>query len=171
MQPLVFTETQTYGVLFDVISVSALLLALFIFWRYSSWDAMKKTASGKRGSLDGTFLARMNKKLLFAIFAAPFIIVVIYFTTVRLETRIDAKGIQYQMFPAQWHATYIPWSMIEHAEVRDEIVYSRYATPYDVYSIADKSGLYIFLTNGKRLIIGTQKPDEVFRAIFQRHSY
>jgi hypothetical protein len=161
-----FTETQCYSVVFDVIISSVLLTILVIFWRNYDWDSSKKPGRNK-GLLYGTLLGRINEKLLFIIFASPFVILVGFFTTEKLETRIDEYGIHYKMFPVQWNERTVGWNEIYRTEVRDYIIYSRTVAAYEVYSIDDKYGLYIFLHNGKKVIIGTKKPDEITRALWQ----
>ncbi len=161
-----FTETQTHSLLFLLLAPCALLSVIFMFWRYGNWNVFKRSI-GNRGSLEGTPLDRMNKKLLFAICLSPFAFIMLYFMLTKLDTRIDEAGIHYRLFPAQWHENVIPWSDIYKTELRDVIIYPRYVTTYETYAVSDKYGLYLFLTDGRRLIIGTKKPDEIEQAIAQ----
>ncbi len=163
-----FIETQKYSVLPLVAITCVLVSVIFIFLRYGSWTALKKTVARRTGgSLDGTPVDRMNKKLLFALCLSPFALIVVYFMLIRLDTRIDEQGVHYKMWPSQWDERTIGWDQIRRTELRDNIVGgSRYSgIQYEVYSIDDKYGLYLFLRNSKILIIGTKKPDEITRAI------
>ena len=161
-----FTETQHYSYLSDAIVISAVIAFIVILYRYGSWDAVFKDATRRRGSLEGTVLTRMNRKLLFLIFAGPFLLLFVYFITERLDTRIDESGIHYQLFPAQWSERSIPWNQVNNAMVKNYIVYTRARAPF-IYSISDKYGLYIYLRDGTKLIIGTRKPTELSNAIEQ----
>ena len=164
---VVFAETQRYSIVFDAIISFVLLFFIFICWHYYDWGSMKKNPGGK-GLLSGTLLGRMNEKLLFIICTSPFVLLDCYFVREKLETRIDGQGIHYRMRPAQWKERTIGWNQIYWTEVKDYIVYSRSSGAY-TYSIDDKYGLYIYLHDGSKLIIGTKRPDELMQAVRQYH--
>ena len=138
-----FTESQSYSLLFDVLTVSVILGMIALTWKYVE-----------------------NKKYILYV-SIPFVLLAGYFMVEKLETRIDQEGISYKMFPAQFVEKRIEWGQIADASVRDHIVYSRTHFEYDVYSINDKYGLYIILKDGSKIILGTKKPAEMKIAIMQ----
>ena len=77
------------------------------------------------------------------------------------------------MLPFQRKEKIIEWEQIENIQVRNYILYpgKTFTTgSFEVYTIFDEYGLYIFLKNGRKLIIGTKKPDEVRKILKQFHS-
>lgn len=93
----------------------------------------------------------------------------------RLESRIDAEGVHYKYFPFfGWRVK--RWSAIETAEVR---IYS----PIGEFggwglrlgwfgkgwamNVAGDKGIQLVLKNGKRLLIGTQRPEAAAAALLQ----
>jgi len=163
----VFSEAQRYSLVFDVVISFVLLSFIFICWRYYDWDSLRK-GDKKKGLLYGTFLARVNERLLFIICASPFILLDGYFVTEKLDTRIDEYGIHYKMQPTQWEEQTIGWDQINRIERIDHVMdmTRRYAT-YDLYSINDEYGVFIYLHDGRKVVIGTKKPDELTHAISQ----
>ncbi len=99
-----------------------------------------------------------------AIFALFQLGMLIFFRMLRLDTKIDKKSIRIQFWPFRQRE--IEWSKIAYAKV---INYGfvggwgiRYGTKYGtVYNVRGKMGLRIELFSGKKLCIGTQKPEEL----------
>jgi hypothetical protein len=131
-----FTEIQSYGWLFNITAVSLLTAVFLLIWRF----AEKKS---------------------YVLFIIPFALLIGYFMVEKLETRIDESGIHYRMFPIQLAEKNIAWSEAVSVSIKDQIIYSRVVSRYDVYSIDDKYGIYINLMYSKSMIIGTKKPDEI----------
>lgn len=90
--------------------------------------------------------------------------------SLRLRTRIDEEGVHYQMRLIHWKERTIPWSEIDQVYVRE---YSpimeyggwgiRYGLKGRAYNVKGNKGIQIILKNGKRLLLGTQLPDEASR--------
>lgn len=83
---------------------------------------------------------------------------------IRLRTRIDESGIAMHFFPfvkRKWR-----WADVKSAEVLDYgfvggwgiRLWTAYGT---VYNIRGSKGLALQLDNGKKVLIGTQKPEEL----------
>lgn len=97
-------------------------------------------------------------------------LVIILFLILRLKTTVDANGIHMHYFPLLKKE--ISWEEIAQAELvhysfREILGWgirfsSRYGT---VYNVRGKTGLAITLTNGKKFMIGTQKPEALQAAI------
>jgi len=130
-----FTETQTAGWLFNIV-VSALTLAVVILF----WNRLKKPE--------------------YRWFMLPFILLVISFMLQWLNTRIDDSGIHYRMFPFQRAERTIPWQQIDRIYISNKINYPRYHQLYNTYTILNTWGIFIYLNDGSRIILGTHKPLE-----------
>ncbi|MCD6011491.1 MAG: hypothetical protein K0Q79_1353 [Flavipsychrobacter sp.] len=96
----------------------------------------------------------------------------IYFVSRKLETHIDKTGIYYKMSPAWYGAQYLSWDSISTVSVQRMY---RYTTrmPAKAYSITGKYAVFIRTENDKRIILGTQHPDEMNAALlkFSRARY
>ncbi len=91
------------------------------------------------------------------------LLAILLLLTCRLDTRYDNISIRYRFWP------FIRWRTIDWADVSTATV-----TQYDfvgygirwnfgewVYNIAGNQGLRIETSAGKRILIGTQRPDEL----------
>lgn len=86
----------------------------------------------------------------------------------KLTTRIDKDGIYFRLFPFQLRSRRIPWRKIESIEVRK---YSpikefggwglRWSRNGKAYSVRGSEGIQLILKDKKRILIGTQMPEEV----------
>jgi len=98
------------------------------------------------------------------IFCAVIIFTIILFSILKLTTTINQSGIYIKYFP--FINKEIAWNDIKSAEV---IKYNfvggwgiRLLTKYGtVYNVKGNKGLAIELKNGKKLLIGTQKEEEL----------
>ncbi|GAB3997507.1 hypothetical protein GCM10028807_42900 [Spirosoma daeguense] len=82
----------------------------------------------------------------------------------RLDTRLDAEGIHYRVFPI------LPWRTITWTAVKSATV-TQYGfvgygirlgfDGYWIYNVAGNKGIRIVRTNGSKLTIGTQRPNDV----------
>lgn len=83
----------------------------------------------------------------------------------RLDTRYDAQGVRYRVWPFMTWRT-IRWSEIRRASV-SQYDYVGYGIRWNfgeggwVYNVAGNQGLRILTTAGKRIVMGTQRPDEL----------
>lgn len=103
------------------------------------------------------------------------LVVCIFFFFIRLETNIDGTGIQYRFFPVQLSYRKIDWSEVAEVYVRKYSPLGEYGgwgirmsagKNGWAYNIAGNMGLQIVKRDGKKLLIGTQKPDEL-KALLQ----
>jgi hypothetical protein len=86
---------------------------------------------------------------------------------IKLETRIDEKGIQYKYFP------FIKWRLIEKRKIREAKVVSfspltdhggwgiKGNKTTKAYTVIGDTGLSIDVGEKKKILIGTQKPKEL----------
>jgi hypothetical protein len=94
--------------------------------------------------------------------------------TLRLETRLDAAGIHYRLFPLQWAWRSRPWAEVAQAYVRAYDPLAEYggwglkgSRSNRAYNIAGDQGLQLVLRDGNRLLLGTQRPAEITRVLSQ----
>jgi len=109
-------------------------------------------------------------------FALAIIIgLIIFFRIITLHTRVDARGVSWRFSPLHRKEKHISWEEINKAEVMKYhpiLDYGgwgyRLGIAGKAYSVAGKYGLKLILHNGKKLLIGTQKPDEMKRILQQQ---
>lgn len=108
---------------------------------------------------------------LIASFLGP-LVLIIFFLSLTLHTRIDHEGIIYRFFPVHRKARLIKWDDIAEVEVRKYKPILEYGgwgfrtgRNGRALNTSGNMGLQIVFNNGKRLLIGTQKPEELKRAL------
>jgi hypothetical protein len=94
----------------------------------------------------------------------------------RLDTEIKSDGIYFRFYPFQWSYKRITWDNISNAFVRQYSPIGEYGGwglrlgifgKGRAYNVSGNKGLQLVYTNGKRFLLGTQKPDEVERTLKQ----
>lgn len=90
------------------------------------------------------------------------------FGAASLQTRIDDRGIHYRFFPFHRRVRHIAWEDLESLEV---ITYKpirdyggwgiRYGKTGKAYNTSGDKGLQLVFRNGKRLLIGTNRAEEM----------
>lgn len=86
----------------------------------------------------------------------------------RMHTEIDEDSVRFKNGLLGEHV--IEWSNIEHAEMLDYGFVGGYGvrigTKYGtVYNVKGRMGLALVLKSGKKLLIGTQRPDEMIEIV------
>ncbi len=97
----------------------------------------------------------------------------IFFFLIKLQTRIDANGVQMHYYP--FSKKQFNWSDIASAEVVDYGFVGgwglRYSVKYGtVYNISGKKGLALVLKNGQKICIGTQREAEI-QAVIENYQF
>jgi hypothetical protein len=103
----------------------------------------------------------------------PVLLVAGLFAWLRLDTRLDAQGLTYRMRPLGW--TRLDWSQIRTAQVRTYSPLGEYGgwgirglfAQNRALNVAGSQGLQLELTDGRRLLLGTQRPEELQQALAQ----
>jgi hypothetical protein len=92
----------------------------------------------------------------------------------RLETRLDAAGVHYRLFPLQWAWHSRPWTEVAQAYVRSYDPLGEYggwglkgSRSNRAYNISGDQGLQLVLRDGNRLLLGTQRPAEITQVLSQ----
>ena len=90
------------------------------------------------------------------------------FGSLKLSTAIDDTGISYRFFPFHLKYRIIHWNEIEEFEVvtyKPVVDYGgwgiRYGKKGRAYNVSGDKGLELILKNGRRLLIGTQKEQQL----------
>ena len=147
-QPLIFT-----GLAIAFILVSGAT--------YSEWNpAENETLSSKLATLSGVIII---------------LLVALLFLFLKLKTRIDEFGIHYHFFPFQLKHKTISWDLIANCYVRKYEAFTEYGGWGMKFSFFKKRGkcvttkgnigLQLELKNGKKLLIGTQRKNEIQSAL------
>jgi hypothetical protein len=156
----VFMEEQKFNLLLIIIIHSIAFFVIGITTHYN-WSVNSTTSlSEKIGALSGL------------IFVA---LIAIMFLFMKLKTRIDENGIQYQFSPFRLKYELLTWEDISKVYLRKYdaiseyggwgIKFSFFGRKSKSYTAKGNIGLQIELKNGNKVLIGTQKKDELQRAI------
>ncbi len=89
--------------------------------------------------------------------------VIILFWTIKLETKIKEDGIYIRFFPLL-KTKFYSWDTIEKAVVKKYnplLDYGGWGIRLGAYNISGNMGLQLEFVNGTKLLIGTQKPEEI----------
>jgi len=92
--------------------------------------------------------------------------------SLKLKTRINDKGIYYRFYPFQFKETFIEWHELKDAYMREYNSFYEYGgwgirigsskVGKAINTTASgKTGLQLKFNNGKLLLIGTRKPEEI----------
>ncbi|MBF9141972.1 hypothetical protein [Hymenobacter properus] len=94
--------------------------------------------------------------------------------TLRLETRLDAAGVHYRLFPLQLTWRSRPWTELAAAYVRSYDPLGEYggwglkgSQSNRALNISGDQGLQLELRDGSRLLLGTQRPAEITQVLEQ----
>ena len=103
---------------------------------------------------------------------ALMVVPLVLLSSFKLFTRIDDEGIHFRMRPFHWRWKTIPWDEVDQVYVRK---YSpvkeyggwgiRFGPAGTAYNVRGSYGIQIVRKNGRRILIGTQHPEEASREI------
>jgi hypothetical protein len=91
----------------------------------------------------------------------------------KLELRIDSDGLNYRFYPFMIKYRHIApgeilnWQVRKYSPLKEYGGWGiRYSTSRGwAYNVSGNMGLQLELVNGKRILFGTRKPDEINRAM------
>jgi membrane protease YdiL (CAAX protease family) len=95
----------------------------------------------------------------------------------KLTTKIDEKGIHYQFYPFHFSMKLIPWNKISKAGIRTYFPISEFGGwglkggfffnkgRGKAINVSGDIGIQLILKNGEKILIGTQKKEEVTRVL------
>lgn len=160
MSEILFSEKQYFRQYW----IWIVLMAMNLFALYTTWSQLY------RGVPVGNHPAS-DPELLF--FIALMLLINLLFAMMRLESTIDEEGIHYRFFPFIGMRT-IRWDEISEVQVRKYnplLEYGGWGIRIGLFgkggalNVSGNMGLQINMKNGKRLLIGTQKPEELEKVI------
>lgn len=156
---LVFSETQK----FDQWWLWLILIGLnglFVFGVFT-----QIIAGGKFGNLSATDI------VLLAVTIFMFLLNILFFNF-RLETRIQTDGIYVRFFPFHKSFKHYSWDVIDQSYVRKYSPVREYGgwgirtgQKGEAFNISGNQGLELEFKDGGRLLIGTNKPEELSAAL------
>ena len=94
----------------------------------------------------------------------------------RLDTQVKNDGIYVRLFPLQLYFRFFPWNNLSECFVREYNPVADYGGwglrlglfgKGTAYNISGNKGLQLQFNNNKKLLIGTQKPEELQQVINQ----
>ena len=102
------------------------------------------------------------------------ILLFLLFIWLKLETSLDIHGISYRMRPFKWH--YLPWSDVQRAYLKEYSPISEfggwgikgYSRKNMAFNVSGNQGLQLELTDGRRILLGTQQPEKLRHALERR---
>jgi len=108
---------------------------------------------------------------LIATFLGP-LVLIIFFLSLTLHTRIDHDGITYRFFPVHRKEKEIKWDEVAEVTVRKYKPILEYGgwgfrtgRNGKALNTSGNMGMQIVFKNGKKLLIGTQKPEELTKIL------
>lgn len=156
----VFTEEQKFRQPLVYVVLSIGLIAT-IFAVASDWESIVQGDMGdKIGALSGLIIV---------------LLVILLFIKLKLKTRIDEKGVFYQFAPFHLTLKLIPWNNISKCFIRKYSAikeYGGWGMKFNFFKNKGKSyttsgniGLQLELKNGKKILIGSLKENELQRVL------
>ena len=91
-----------------------------------------------------------------------------FFLILKLETTIDEKGIHYRFYPLKPTLKTTDWNTINKVYIRKYnpvLEYGGWGIKRGARNVKGNIGLQLELKNGKKLLIGTQKKEEMERVL------
>lgn len=106
--------------------------------------------------------------------AAISLLITIFILSIRLDTQIKTDGIYVKFFPLQTSFRFFTWNSLQKCYVRKYSPIAEYGGwgwrlglfgKGVCYNISGNQGLQLVFMNGKKLLIGTQKPEAVTEVV------
>ena len=126
-----------------------------------------------RGEVVGNSAAHNGALLTATAFS---LMVTVFVLSIRLDTEIRSDGIYVRMFPIQFSYKVITWATVGRCYLRTYKPIAEYGGwgmrwglggKGMAYTISGNQGLQVEYSPNKKLLIGTQKPEELERIIQQ----
>lgn len=106
------------------------------------------------------------------------LLLLFFVISIRLKTSYNKEGIGYRFYPFQFKTTFIAWNELQDAYLREYHSFYEYGgwgirkgTAKSGHAIntsqSGKTGLQLVFHDGKKLLIGTCKPEEI-RSILEK---
>lgn len=102
-------------------------------------------------------------------------LVCVLWLAMRLETRIDSDGLHYRYFPFHLQTRHLSWDDIDSITVKNYRPLAEYGgwglrfRGFDfsdvLLNVSGRTGIRVYLKNGKKRMIGTRKGEDAQQAI------
>ena len=156
----IFTEVQRFRQWWVWVLV---LFASGIAWYGAIHQIVLKKPFGNNPAPDAVMI------MIWGIFGVFFPVL---FYSLKLYTEVRYDGLYIRFFPLQFHSHKISYAEIKTYEIRTYSALKEYGG-YGIrfgkngkaYNISGNMGVQFEFQNGKRLLIGTQKPEELIQAL------
>jgi hypothetical protein len=155
-----FREVQRFRQwwLWAIIGLAVLIPAGILVYQLTGNSSVRYEPPGNAGGFIGITLI---------------VLVILLFLSIRLETIVDNAGITYRFFPVHLKQRHIPWPEVAAAYVRKYRPigeYGGWGIRYGFGSgtalnISGNRGLQIVFKDGKKMLFGTRKPEELKRLL------
>lgn len=102
------------------------------------------------------------------IFTLFFTALTLFFCVLKLQTIINNKGVHYRFYPIQKNYRVKNWDDIKTADVvkyNPILDYGGWGIKHNSYTVKNNIGIQLVLKNNKKLLIGTQKKEDVKKTI------
>lgn len=160
---LIFREVQTFSSWLRIVLVVLMAVSVVIF-AIALWETITEPESPD---------ILVPVLLTIVAMAIPIAVTILFFI-LKLETEVRSDGLYVRFYPLHIrYKKFTPQDLAEH--------YSRTYKPIreyggwgircsftgkgKAYNVSSNKGVQLVLTNGKKLLIGSQKPDEIVAAI------
>jgi len=144
-----------------VIIILAIVFIGFCISIVSKWESISQNNSGAKIAASSSLIILL--------------LVALIFLNLKLKTRIDEKGIYFQFYPVHFSYRFIAWNEISKCFIRKYKAIIEYGgwgfriglrkKIGSAFSVQGNIGLQIELKNGKKILIGTQKKEDMQRVI------
>ncbi len=158
----VFDETQRFTQIWLIVLLGG-IFAISFYSVLNKYSQIKGTASN--GELYGLLMPILI-----------LILVILLFFVMKLNTRIDEKGIYYQFFPFHLKLKKIGWEELKDISVRKYAPLmeyggwgirglSRKTSTGMAYNVKGNMGIQLIFKDGGKLLLGTQIPEKAKEVI------
>lgn len=164
MENLKFEETQQFRSRFFWILLGTLLIFLMALMGFGF---VKQIIIGKPFGIRPASDIQVIITTALVFLLNTLLILLFYFT--KLTTLIDNDGIWIRYIPFMNKMKFVSWNQIKYVYIRkyDPIMeFGGYGLRYGfkrgaAYNVSGRWGLQIILKNGKKILIGTKRPDDL----------
>lgn len=135
-------------------------------------DALFVTALVQQIGMGKPFGSNPSTDLFLIVVSISIFLITILFVFMKLETQIRTDGVYVRFIPFHRSYKFFAWTDIQHAEVRKYSAikeYGGWGLRNGALNVSGNMGLQLNFTNGRKLLIGTQKPDELSLALSKNH--
>lgn len=100
------------------------------------------------------------------------LLLLLFFRILKLETQITKEGLDVRFYPLHFNTRHYSWADIKDVTVRAYSPIGEYGgwglrtgSGGGAFNVSGDQGIQLVFKNGRRLLIGTNKPEEVARVL------